>query len=70
MKYHQASTDASDIYKPSTAAAGFGQQSTAVIGNVADYMRHATVTRIAMETLQAPTAPRLPRTDEPPTHID
>jgi hypothetical protein len=43
MSYFQNTTDASDIYRPTSAAAGTTIEDTAVKGNLADMMRHGTV---------------------------
>lgn len=56
MSYFRATTDASDYYRPNSSAAGGVQTSTAVSGNLADMMRHATIFRV---TFVAPPHVRL-----------
>ena len=45
MTYFQTTTDASDIYRPSSAAGSGKITGTAVPGNLADLMRNATIFR-------------------------
>ena len=45
MSYFKAATDASDLYRPSAAAASTDRYSTAVTGNLSDMMRNATIFR-------------------------
>ena len=47
MTFFQTTTDASDLYRPNSAAGGIMEDSTAVKGNLADLMRNATVFRVA-----------------------
>jgi hypothetical protein len=45
MTYFKSATDASDLYRPSAAAASTDRYSTAVTGNLSDMMRNATIFR-------------------------
>jgi len=47
MNYFRATTDASDLYRPNSAATTT-QLSTAVNGNLADMMRNATIFRVTV----------------------
>ena len=43
MTYFRNTTDASDIYRATSAAAGASIEDTAVRGNLSDMMRHGTI---------------------------
>ena len=45
MMYFQTSTDAHDLYRPSSAAESRNESGTAVQGNLSDLMRNATIFR-------------------------
>lgn len=45
MTYFQNTTDASQQYRPNSAAAGSFQDGTIVRGNLSDLMRNATVVK-------------------------
>lgn len=45
MTYFQTTTDASNLYRPSSAASDIHRSETAVPGNLADLMRNATIFR-------------------------
>jgi len=45
MTYFRATTDASDLYRPNSAAGSVIQHPTAVIGNLSDLMKNATIYR-------------------------
>lgn len=47
MTYFQTTTDASDLYRPNSAAGSDKQAGTAVSGNLADLMRNRTIFREA-----------------------
>ncbi len=50
MSYFRATTDASDVFRPSSAAPGTFPVSAGVNGNLADMMRNATVYRVTFVT--------------------
>jgi len=45
MTYFQNTTDASNLYRASSAADGNSQDGTAVKGNLSDFMKNATIFR-------------------------
>ena len=45
MMYFQTTTDAHDLYRPSSAAESSDENGTAVQGNLSDFMKNATIFR-------------------------
>lgn len=65
MTYFQTTTDASELYRPSSAAESGKQAGTAVSGNLADLMRNHTIFR---EAFVAPVVVR-ENNPAPDTHV-
>lgn len=62
MTYFQNTTDASGLYRPSSAAGSDNTTGTAVQGNLADFMKNGSVVRLTLIS-----APQIQVTDIQPS---
>lgn len=54
MKFYQETTNANDLYRPTSAAAGTASDDAAVRGNLADIMRYGTLYKPTFYVQQNP----------------